>query len=572
MYTVAKSLRPKLAYLLIGIGCAFLIIGARLVYLQIHLVESFFTRSQKNFLRIEKVPSPRGNIIDCNGALLVTNRPVAHVYWQGSGKKNLDASITKTLSTITTITGTPLLNNTEFMQELTYAERHCKKILLAADISFEQLSKLEEQFPNHNNITVTTQFERFYPHHATASHILGYLSHIDVETIGKMGLEKLLDESLKGEPGSLVRTINSFGRHLSEVETKKALAGHTIQTTLNLKLQQVAEQVFPAHQAGTLIVMNPADGSLVTLVSRPDFDPALFLQTISHEQWQALQDKRCFLNRAFNSAFPPGSIFKLVTISAALEQRLIAPDACVMCLGHTTYCGRQYRCAKREGHGPLSIGQAVAHSCNILFYDIGKHIDIDTLASYARMFGLGQKTNIMFTEKDGLIPTRQWKRKTFNERWWQGETLSAAIGQSFLLVTPIQVARMISSIFTGYLVKPRIVATEEVVKVPLALRPETLAFLRRTMKLAVTDGTGQRVNHIKHIEIYGKTSTAQTSQLEKRELGLMHVEHGWFVAHFKYKDHKSLVMVILLENVGSSRAATEVAKNFLIEYKKAVDA
>ncbi|HSW74084.1 MAG TPA: penicillin-binding protein 2 [Candidatus Limnocylindria bacterium] len=571
MYVVTKNFRAKLTWIIIGIFCALLIICGRLFYLQIHRMHTFFARSQKNFQRTEKINSPRGNIVDRNGVMLVTNRPVAHVYWQGAGKRSFDETDTQILTALEAIIHKPLLTDPEFFEELKYAERSHKKICLSTDLSFEQLSKLEEQFSTVQQLVIDTQFERFYPYKSLASHMLGYLSHINLDYTGQMGLEKLLDPTLKGQPGTLLKTITSSGRNIAQVEIQKALAGQNIQTTLDVTLQKVAEAVFPEGNSGSLILMDPEDGSLVALVSKPDFDPSMFLGPITQETWQELQENHCFLNRAFHAAYPPGSIFKLVTVSAAIEQNIISPDAHIMCGGYSNYCGRQYYCSNRIGHGNLSLSEAVAHSCNILFFEIGKRIDVDLLASYANAFGLGHKTNSIFSEKTGLVPTRQWKRKTLDERWWQGETLSVAIGQSFLLVTPIQAARMIGSIFTGYLVTPRILMNEEIVKEPISVRPETLAFLRKTMRLAVTDGTGQKVNSVKNIIIHGKTSTAQVCQYEKHTMGHAYMEHAWFVAHIKYKHHKPLILVIVLENVGTSREATAVAKKFLVEYKKAVD-
>jgi len=207
----------------------------------------------------------------------------------------------------------------------------------------------------------------------------------------------------------------------------------------------------------------------------------------------------------------------------------------------------------------------------VLFYEIGKKISIDTLAHYAYKFGLGQKTNLIFSEKEGIVPNKKWKEETKGEQWWPGETLSVAIGQSFLLTTPIQISRMIASIFTGYLVSPRILLNEPIQKKPLDLEPDTIDFLKKSMKSVVTKGTGRHISKVKDIIIYAKTSTAQISTFQKRKLSDIYLEHGWFVAHFQYKQNAPLVIVILVENAGTSQVATNIAKNFLIAYKKLID-
>jgi penicillin-binding protein 2 len=564
--------KKKFRSLTIGFCCALSIIILRLVYLQVHLNDTLLTQSKKNYLRIEKIACPRGNIVDRNGTLLVTNRPTTDLYWQGSGNRTLNPEQLQTLSLLASIIDKPLVSDTQLLTTIQQAERFHKKVLLSSDVPFEQLSQLEEQFPHDHNIQLMTQFKRFYPYQTFASHLLGYLGHFDMEVCGKMGLEQLMEEQLKGQHGTLVRTTNSLGKNLSTVEIKKPFAGNTIQTTLDINLQTIIENVFPAQESGTAVVMDPEDGGILALVSRPNFDPGLFLDPISAEDWHMLQERQPFLNRAFNTCYPPGSIFKLVSVSAALEQHVISQDTIVNCRGHLTFAGRNYHCARTTGHGELTTCEAVAHSCNILFFEIGKRLDIDLLAEYAHIFGLGEKTNVLFSEKTGLVPCRAWKKSVKKERWWAGETLSAAIGQSFLLVTPIQVARMICSIFTGYLTNPRILINEPIVRKELDIQPGTLSFLRRSMRATVNEGTGQSMRTVKKdTVIYAKTSTAQTSTLSKRDLAKKYMEHGWVVVHLTYKKYKPVVLVILVENIGSSRVATKIARDFIIAYKQLLD-
>ncbi len=546
-------------------------IAIRLFVLQIRLSENFVKQGQRNFIRTEKIASPRGNIVDRNGMLLVTNRPVVSLYWKGSGNRSFNSEQNAIIEDIEHILGIDFSQDETRKTELQQAERRYKKLLLSRDLSIEQLSKLQELIPEHPNIIIDTDFERLYPHRSFASHILGYLSGMHTNHEGRMGIEKVCDELLKGQDGSTLKIINSFGKSLSETTIEHPNIGSEIRTTIDMTLQSIVEEVFPKIYAGAFIVMNPADGAILALSSQPSFDPNMFLKPILPEEWQILQDaKQPFLNRAFSAHYPPGSIFKLIAMSAALETGLVRPDSTVYCSGNYTFAGRKYWCHNKHGHGRLTAGEALEQSCNIIFYETAKKIDIDVLANYANRFGLGQKTDSLFPEKDGLVPSRAWKRSAKGERWWPGETLSASIGQSFLLVTPIQVACMIGSIFTRYLVKPRILADEPIEKRPLNIRLETLEFLRSSMQKVVTVGTGRR-SRVKDIQVYAKTSTAQNSDLAKRDLGTQYLEHGWFVSHFHYKHHTPLTIVIILENVGSSSVPTGVAKNFFVEYKKRMD-
>lgn len=564
-------INKKIILTLISIFAAFILIALRLVYLQVYCQDYFVSRSQKNFIRYTSVLSARGNIRDVHGNLLATNRPMTTIYWQGTGNNTFSQEQLALLQAIEDITGISLTAGDIFSTIALCEKKRGKKTVLIKDIAFAMLSKIAESFPNHENIFIDTQFKRLYPYGACCSHLVGYLGNIDALKNGQFGLEKLFDDDLSGKNGSIRNVVNSVGQCISQVELEKALIGNDIQTTIDIDLQLLCEKVFPENRSGTFILFNPADGAIVSLVSRPHFDPNIFLDPISHETWQGLQDNNPFLNRAFDASYPSGSIFKLVTTSAALETGIIMQDSVWNCKGYTLFGKRKYWCARRSGHGEISVERAVAESCNTLFFEIGKKIDIDVLADYAYKFGLGKKTNIIFPEKMGLIPSREWKFNYKGERWWPGETLSVTIGQSFLLTTPIQIARMIASIFTGYLVVPRLLVNEPVITQPLDIKPETTAFLKKSMKSVIKRGTGRLIRKVKDMKIYAKTSTAQTSDFSKRKLDEKYLEHGWFVGHFQYKEYDPLVIVILAERVGAAQVATTIAKNFLVEYKKYVD-
>ncbi len=554
-----------------GIFLILSVILCRLFYMQINLVDHFVHRSEKNFLRVETETPPRGNIIDATGSLLATNRPVTNLLWQGSGNRSLKPPQLKTLETIEIIGHKPLVSDQQFMYNLRMVELRYQTMPLIQDLSFEQLSQIEEQLTNNHNLIIAHDFQRYYPYGATASHILGYLGgEVSPEATGQMGLEKALNDILRGKEGTILRTINSVGRPIAKQTIQECMAGDTIQTTIDINLQRIVELVFPEMFTGTLILMDPFTGDIKALVSRPDFDPNIFLKPIEQETWKKLQEKKPFLNRACNATYPPGSIFKLISASAGIEHHYIDPEATFYCPGYSTFADRQYRCHNKQGHGSLSVLQAVAQSCNILFYEMGKKIDIDLLAQYAQYFGLGQKTGIIFPEKVGIVPSRAWKKKTYRQKWYQGETLSTSIGQSFLLVTPMQITRMISGICAGYLTKPRLLLSEEIEKQPLPIKDSTRSFLKKSMKHVVTVGTGRRASTV-NIEMYAKTSTAQMSALEKRDLGDEYLEHGWFASFFSYKNKPPLTLVILVEHAGSSQVALGVAKNFLIEYKLYMD-
>lgn len=570
MQNTACLNRTKIRVLFYFIFSLTLAIVLRLIYLQIHQTDKLLSLSEKNFTRVIKVACIRGNIVDINGHLLATNRPVIDVYWTGTGNKKFTNEQIELITCLQKILDKDLFKEEE-LQQLKITEKYSKQYLIKNDITFEQLSQISEQFSLSENINIDTKFQRFYPYNELACHLVGYLSTIDFENIGTMGLEKILEDDLKGEPGKVLATINSLGKSLSRNEIKPALSGQTIKTNIDVHLQKIAEEVFPENYNGSLIIMNPKNGAIKTILSKPSFDPQKFLKGFSVDEWNELKNGQPLLNRALNSCYPPASIFKLVTAAAALELGIINKDSKWCCRGFVNFAGRDYHCAHKNVHGVITAREAVSKSCNTFFFEIAKHIDIDTLANFAKRFGLGENTGIIFPERKGLMPNSQWKLRVHGEKWWPGETLSAVIGQSYICVPPIQIVRMIGGIFEGYLVNPRILESEEVVKVPLNIRKDVREFLQQSMKTAVMTGTGQRVNKIRDITVYAKTGTAQTSSLEKREMGKEFMEHAWFVSHFSYKDQDYFTMVIMIENAGSSKIAIETAKEILIRYRRLLE-
>ncbi|MBP9765110.1 hypothetical protein KBD08_02120 [Candidatus Babeliales bacterium] len=549
----------------------FCIIFFRLVQLQIVQHEKFAESGKKNFLRFKIIPAQRGAILDSHGIALATNQPVTKVMWKGTGNIHLSAEQQNIIDRINEILG----YEAAVLARIKKTEKFSLETTIAENITQEQLCCIAEQCSDTQNVTFTTSFHRFYPYGNIASHLLGYLGDVAICAQGQMGLEKICEDTLRGDPGILVQSTNSFGSLLTSEEIKTGSCGADILTSIDLELQQMVETALQDQIEGCCILLDPKTGFIKALVSKPNFDPSIFSTKIEPEQWQALQEQKVFLNRAFNASYPPASVFKLVTIAAALEEKIISTNEHFFCCGYSVFKDRQYYCNKHTGHGRISTEECLAQSCNIPLFEIAKKIHIDTLAQYAFEFGLGNKTNIPFSEKTGLIPTNKWKLMTKGERWWTGETLSASIGQSFLLVTPIQVACMIGSIFTGYLVKPRITLTDYFEKKPINIHTNTRHFLQLCMKSASSSGSARRLRKVGNLTIYAKTGTAQTKTRRNTEGGPIFEyntrtdkEHGWFVSYFYTDNTEPLVMVMLLEHVGRSTYTTAVAHKFFIQYNK----
>ncbi|MFA5999124.1 MAG: penicillin-binding transpeptidase domain-containing protein [Candidatus Babeliales bacterium] len=571
MFSPYNMYDKKLIHLSWLILLYFGIIALRLVHLQIIQYQRFATSGEKNFLRFKTVPAQRGNILDCHGVPLAMNQPVTQLIWKGTGCSPLTQQQATAVNKINEILGYEPIP----LQKIKRAEKFSTEIVIAESITSQQLSLIAEQCSDVLNLTFKTRFERFYPYDTLASHILGYLGDMQAATSGKMGLEKICEETLRGDPGILRQSINSFGSLLDSEEIKQGSSGEDIKTSIDLDIQLMLEDCMSDQIEGSCIVLDPKTGLIKGLVSKPNFQPTIFSKKLSPEEWQEMQQQKIFLNRVFNASYPPASVFKLVTIATALEEKLITTQSTFVCNGFHTFKDRKYYCHKHTGHGKISAEECLSYSCNIPFYEMAKHMHIDTLASYAFEFGLGSKTNVPFSEQHGLVPTNEWKIANKGERWWTGETLSASIGQSFLLVTPIQVACMIGSIFHGYLVKPRITLDSEIEKKPINISNHTRQFLQNCMKMVAMTGTGRRIMHkIGSMTIFAKTGTAQTrTRLNSEDpedvaTNRLHKEHAWFVSYFYTDETEPLVLVMLLEHVGKSTFAVNASHKFLVSYMK----
>lgn len=547
-----------------AIWIIFLFLIARLFYLQIDNGSTFSSLGEKNFLRIEIIPPLRGDVYDCNHILLAANRPVFDLFWNGKGKTKLSEQEEMLLNNIGAILSIDFLHD-EKRAAIMYAERYSHRLLLKNDVDFGQLCQISEQCADASSLVISNRFKRVYPHQELACHILGYLNR--TENSGQSGVERTFESTLQGKEGRIVHVINATGKTLAQHIHQQAQAGFDLELTIDIQLQKLAESLFEPEQAGALILMDPETGAVKALCSFPQFDPNIFLHPLSEESWDKLTLNNPLLNRATNALYPPASLFKLVTFAAGLGEKIIDTTSPLHCDGFIQFCDRKYLCMKHSGHGTLSPKQALAVSCNVPCFQIARKIKIDRLAAYAYRFGLGKKTNFLLPERDGLVPTSGWKRSIKGERWWKGENLSVSIGQGYLLVTPLQIARMFSSICTGYLVKPLLLQDELIEKEKLDLPHDVIAFFKTALKDTVDEGTGRMLGRISSFDVSAKTGTAQICSLSREKTDKSLFEHGWFAGYFSYKGQKPLTLVILLENVESSHFAVQLAYRFLNGYK-----
>lgn len=565
-YQKSKKIRfLKIKIVLIGLFLAIIAIFLRLYHLQVREQQHLRLLGKKNCIKTEVVLPLRGNFFDAKKVLLAANRPVFDLYWQGTGKPwaagSGEAVITKVYSLLC------IEASQESLTQIKFAHKYGLRRLIKADLSFEELCKVSEQCTDLDFLLVKNRFDRVYPYQTLASHLLGYLSKS--EKIGCAGLEQVFEPDLRGEAGCINAITNSVGKEVGSELVKQSQPGIDLQLTLDFELQSVAESLFEPGQSGALLLMEAETGAVRVFLSYPNFDPNMFLGQITEEMWNTtMTENNPLLNRITRAEYPPASIFKLAVFAAAIDQGIISTDTHFFCPGYTEFRGRKYYCKRRTGHGLLSATDGLATSCNVHCFEIAKLIKIDTLAEYAARFGLGEKTNFLLPEKTGLIPTSAWKKKTKKEPWWAGETLSACIGQSYLLATPLQIARMTAAVATGKLVKPRALESEPIETTPLEISAKSLSFLRGGMKkVAQVGGTARRLGYLNGFDCYAKTGTAQTCSLSIEKTERKFREHAWLASFFKYKEGKPMVLVIILEHAESSTVAVDLGGRFLRAYR-----
>ncbi len=465
-------------------------------------------------------------------------------------------------------------------------------VRLKRDVSFETVAKIEEKkLPG---VIIEVQPIRNYIYGYTAAHVFGYLGEISRKElekfdnyrvgdfIGKTGLEKVLEPYLKGKDGGKQVEVTATGEFVKVLGEKRALPGHTVYLTIDVEIQKAAENAlmgimnklrnnpdptnrFPNAKEGAVVVMDVNTGEILALVSKPDFDPNLFASGISLKEWEQLNSdpEKPLLNKAIGGSYPPGSIFKMVVACAALEEGVTTPDLEIDTNGGVYWTIAPKKCwyYSKGGHGIVNLVEAIAKSCNIYFYEMGRRLGIDAIEKYARMFQLDKKTGIELPgEKSGSVPSRDYKEKNFknpqDKIWYPAETLDAAIGQGFHSYTPLQIAKYVSAIANGgklykpFLVKKIVSPEGKVVekKQPqlvgrLNLKKETLETVKRGMKAVVEPGgTAWWPFRDFPIQVAGKTGTAQWS--------ILYDNHGWFVSFAPY-DNPQIAVIVFIEQAGS---------------------
>ena len=576
----------------------FVLLFLRLWYLQIIQTDTYQALSEKNRTRYIPIAAPRGPIVDRDGHMLVDSRPafrIAALRQEVEDPEKLLARLSELLDIDLAVLQQRWLAGRRFPRY--------RPVPLADDVSRRALERVMEHSFELPGILTEVRPVRFYPYGESAAHLFGYLGEITEEElrsaayqtyhggdfVGKNGLEKAIEPYLNGIPGERRVEVDVKGKKLRILKTQEPVPGNRVTLTINRDLQLATEAAF-GDQAGAAVALDVQSGEVLAMVSKPGFDPSLFARGITGKEWVKLLHNPLdpLQNRALKGQYPPGSIFKIVTALAALESGQVTAHTKVNCQGELTVGNRTFRCWKKGGHGITDLKKALQESCDVWFYEVSQQVGIDRIAAMARRLGLGTPTGLgLAGERKGLIPDQQWKQQKFNDRWYRGETLIAAIGQGYMLTTPLQLATMMATVANGgNVLRPYLVKRIEDMAGNVQLEPNPhimqRAHLEKPHLNAVRQGLEAVVNEphgtawtsrIKELPFAGKTATSQVVHQRMRrkqgvEVPYLLRDHALFTAYAPIANPKIAVAVVVEHGSHGSSAAAPIAKAMLESYFK----
>jgi penicillin-binding protein 2 len=573
---------------------AFVLLVGSFWFFQVAQHAKFKEMAENNHQRTLPLRAPRGVIFDRHGRVLVENRNSFNISILREHSKDLN----RTIELLATVTRVPV----EEIREIVARHRHepsYRPIVVIHDATLAQVAavsarRLEFELPD---VIVQEVPTRQYPSESLAAHLIGYVGEASEEQVaggglslgaivGQTGVEKIYNDTLMGEDGARRVVVNSMGREIRELEKLPPVEGQRVQLTLNLAMQKAAEDGFRAFEYwGSAIVLDPRSGDVLTLVSLPAYDPNAFAAGIDRAAYQALiTDKlRPLQNRAIQGRYSPGSTFKLVVATAALEEGLVTPAFRTFCSGGATFYGRYFKCHLKGGHGSVDMRHAIEKSCNVYFYTLGNMLGVDRIHKWAVNLGLHGKSGIdLPNEQDSLVPSSEWKKQRTGERWYPGETISVAIGQGQNSVTPMGLAVMMSTLANGGIrLVPRLVKAIDDGSgwksvpppnnpyPPSQFKPEAIQAIRDGLWLAVNGAGTARRARIEGRDVSGKTGTAQVISLQGKERARGTDkdlrDHGWFVFMVP-RDNPELAGVVFAEHSEHGYLAAPIAKHVIETY------
>lgn len=560
-------------YLFIGIVTAlFLLLAVRLFYFQVISGEEYRAHSERNRIRPVIIEALRGLIMDRNGVVLAENRPsytIAAAPFETSDE---------TVDYLGELTGREALAIRMRIRDPSMNQFN--PIPVQRNVSYEIACRVEEHLPDLPGVIVQITPGRTYGTGTLASHVLGYVSEINRQEleglseagyrsgdiIGKTGVEKAFEHHLRGQNGMEFMEVNARGQELGPLPGMPDLlpeSGNNVYLTLDTRIQAVAEAAIPDSLAGALVAVDPMTGAVIAIVSRPGFDPNLFTERIPQETWDSLANhpQKPLLDRSRDGQYPPASTMKIVTAAAVLEEDLVTQATLLRPCNGGYQFGNRWAGCWTHGHGSMTFGDAMAHSCDVYFYQVGHLLGLERWSRYALSFGLGIPTGFdVGDEQGGLVPDTDYYDPAANRVWTPGKMLNLAIGQGELLVTPLQMAMLTAAVANGgVLYRPYILdrvesaggetveTGESSIRNALPVSPATLHLIRESLVNVVNEGTARQAR-LPYAQLAGKTGTAENPHGDS---------HSWFVAYAPDESPRIAVAAIM-ENAPSGSAVPVV--------------
>lgn len=598
--------RALICAVLVLIGLLFVM--SRLFHLQFIEHDLYTTRSNNNRIKLLPLPPTRGQIFDRNGEVLATNVPVYNL-------EIVRQNLTEPLETVIEAVGNiiPISDNEkiQFERALKRATRQ-ENIVLKKNLTEEESALIAINMHTLNGVSLKSDLVRTYPYNNRAVHAIGYVGRVDIRDlkeigeqgllheysgvthIGKRGAEKSFENILRGSMGFETVEASSSGRTVRKIDEVLPVPGKNIYLTLDLRLQILAEEALEDFD-GAIVALDPQSGDVLAFVSKPTYNPNLFVDGITHEDFNELNTDPStpFLNRVMQGLYPPGSVIKPQMGLAGLENDFITEKTIINCKGYFSVPGNNHKFRDMGYYGPSDLRKSIERSCDVFFYELAYNMGITTMTDFLRPFALGSKTNIdLIGESSGVSPTPEYKRQRFKQPWYTGDTITAGIGQSYWLTTPLQIAQATAIVgMRGEAFEPHILGAtamppsnqkEFVIPNPIqsiVLKDEKYWDAAIDGMVAVVHGAKgtARATKSKDYITAGKTGTAQVKTIAQgakynaSKLDRKHHDHAWYVA-FAPAESPKIAISVIVENGGSgSRVAAPIAQKILDAWLKDFD-
>ena len=542
--------------------------------------------AERNRIRSIPVIAPRGRMLDREGRVLVDNYPSFSVLLLREDEPLLEQHLGEIAEGLD-------MQPDDLKQQIDAARAlpRFNPILVKPEATPADIAFIESHRADLPLLELLMVHRRKYPGDGFMAHAIGYVGEVNEKQLeasggrlrpgdiaGKSGLERTYNDTVMGTDGMRRVIVNSLGKEVGKLEQKEAIPGKPIHLTIDYDLQVVAENALGPQQ-GAVVALDPQTGEVLAIASHPAFDPKDFAVRVSKEEWQQLSEDPAhpLLNRAIQAQLAPGSVFKIVMATAMLESKAVPENFSVDCKGAEDFYGRQFKCwvYGKGSHGHVELHDAIVHSCDIFFYNLGKRLGIDRISYYASQLGLGRRTGIDLPgEQEGLVPSEAWKQRVFKQKWYPGETISVAVGQGATTVTPMQLAHTVAGVAMGGIFhRPHLLlGAKDTDEASFPISEDTTDKVTQAMFGVVNEAGGTAHGaHLEGIEFCGKTGSSQLISNEGKaraggHLGKEMVDNAWFVGFAPRRNPEIVVAVLVEHGVHGATAAAPVARDVIKAY------